>query len=77
MPLKIKPALGTDIRRLTLLSPSYAVLRAALAALWPAVRFVVKYSDDEGDLVTIACDDDLDEAVATAAAPILRLTLVA
>lgn len=78
MSLSLKVSLGADIRRLSLPTPSYAALVAALTDLFPAALpgAAVKYTDVDGDLVTIACDADLDAAVADVEGRLLRLTLV-
>lgn len=76
--LVIKASLGTDIRRLPLPSQSYLALITALSAIFPVTfpACAVKYSDEDGDAITIASDADLADAVRESGDHILRLTLV-
>lgn len=76
--LVIKASLGTDIRRLSLPSQSYPALITTLSAIFPATfpACAVKYSDEDGDAITIASDADLAEAARDSGDRVLRLTLV-
>ena len=62
--VQVKSILHGDIRRFSLPeSPSFQQLRDRLAAIYGAETFVVKYKDEEGDLVTIATDAELSDAL--------------
>lgn len=53
-----------DIRGFALPERSFAALSAAIASKYSLMDFVIKYKDEDGEMVTIAEDDDLVEAFA-------------
>ncbi len=66
--INLKINWGDDIRRITLLhTPSYAELRKTFQKIFSVAGlpkgFVIKYQDDEKDLVTIGSDLELSEAL--------------
>jgi len=75
MQLTVKFYIGDEIRRLTLQDNcSYAFLRTTLSNLCTLPRdFLIKYKDEEGDMVSITSDIEFQAAKALATEPILRL----
>jgi hypothetical protein len=65
-PITLKIKLVNDIRRITFQDkPSYDELTKTLQELYSSVdlkQYILKYKDDEGDLVTISSQLDLNEA---------------
>lgn len=82
MSVIFKIAYDTDIRRVSVASSTSfnefnELVRKLFIDSIPD-NYVVKYVDDEGDLVSITCDREFAEAFAFAAGkPLLRLTIVA
>lgn len=67
MPITVKSRLGDDIRRFQLRDcASYEELRSSLARIYncDSNSLIVQYTDDEGDLVTIASDAEFQEGLA-------------
>jgi len=53
-----------DIRRFSIAEPTFAKLEARLRELYgKGLNFVVKYSDEDNELITIASDSELAEAI--------------
>lgn len=87
MVLVLKIQFGDDVRRLSVEhAPSFQQLTTLLKQLFPNLRepFVVKYKDEDNDLITITSDLELKESVSVASvtqsslgAPCLRLFLFA
>lgn len=77
--LTVKASLGDEMRRLRLRKDaSYAVMVSELAKLFGfpvADQCVLKYTDEEGDLITMSSDSELREAMAVAP-DVLRVTLL-
>lgn len=64
--LPVKVSFGDDIRRASFTpSSSFAALRELVGKLFGVdeTSYVLKYQDDEGDKITMASDDELQEAV--------------
>lgn len=61
--LKVKSAFGQDLRRFTLTAgTSFDELKKKLVDIYGRDDLCIKYKDDEGDLITMTCDEDLYEA---------------
>ena len=57
-----KSIYGDDIRRFVLEDDSFAGLSAKIASLYgfsEDEEYTIKFEDDDGDYITIACDDDV------------------
>jgi len=63
-PFVVKSVFQEDCRRFKLERASFEALRQALLAAYPRLpnEFIVKYTDDEGDLCLITADMELAEA---------------
>eukprot|EP00456_Euglypha_rotunda_P006049 TRINITY_DN1102_c0_g1_i16.p1 TRINITY_DN1102_c0_g1~~TRINITY_DN1102_c0_g1_i16.p1 ORF type:complete len:227 (-),score=53.66 TRINITY_DN1102_c0_g1_i16:21-701(-) len=66
--LEIPSTKGKDVRRFRMedlpeASDSFAALNLFLSSSLPSLSYTIKYKDDEGDLVTIASDSELKEAL--------------
>jgi len=75
--LVVKVKFGEDTRRVTLdTTPSFDDLNKLLCRLFNLSQFNVKYLDDDGDLVTLSSDIELNEAIKVASREsVLRLFL--
>lgn len=80
MALILKVKLGDDTRRITLdRLPSYSDVMGICEKLFSRSNFVIKYTDEDNDLVTVSSEVELSEAynvMKTQKTNILRLTLV-
>lgn len=86
--VQVKVKFGDDVRRLTLSADiSFVALRQKLNSIFGTSldqldQVLVKYEDNDGDQITISCDEELQEAIRQAqlvsnpAQQILRLALV-
>ncbi len=73
----VKANFDGDIRRFRLpAAPTFTDLVAQLSSMYSLSDFVVKYKDEEGDLVTLGSDSELAEAIAGAPNGILRLDVL-
>jgi len=63
-----KPNYEGDIRRLSLTDINFAKLKAALTSLYGISGFSIKYTDEDNELITVASDAELAEAIAVAKA---------
>eukprot|EP01135_Chromosphaera_perkinsii_P009595 Nk52_evm45s1810 gene=Nk52_evmTU45s1810 len=65
--LLIKASFGEDLRRFNILANelNYEKLREKIVELFGFHRsdFLVKYSDEDGDMVTVTCDEELQNLV--------------
>jgi len=66
--LEVPSTKGKDVRRFRLedlpeASDSFTALNLFLTSSFPSISYSIKYKDDEGDLVTIASDSELKEAL--------------
>jgi len=79
MELTLKVYVGDEIRRLTLQDNcSYVLLRTTLINLCSLPRdFLIKYKDEEGDMVSITSDLEFQAAKILATEPIFRLWIYA
>ena len=66
MSLNIKIVFKDEIHRLSNLPKTYAELQAYCTSVFKFSDFCITYTDEEGDLITIACDSDLLTAYASA-----------
>jgi len=75
--LVVKVKYGEDTRRVTLdATPTFTDLNNLLCKLFNLSQFNVKYLDDDGDLVTLSSDIELNEAIKVASKDsVLRLFL--
>jgi len=75
MQLTVKVYIGDEIRRLTLQDNCYyALLRTTLSNVCNLSRdFLIKYKDEEGDMISITSDIEFQAAKTLATEPILRL----
>src|SRR5688500_4640456 len=79
--LVIKFKLGEETRRITLKeNPTFSQLEELLSQIFPSFStgFVVKYLDDDEDLVTVSTDIELHEALnlpTTQNSKVLRLSI--
>jgi len=64
-----------DLRKLSRLPASFSDLRSVASALFGPQDFVYRYLDEEGDLVTMASDQELGMACETAQGPSLKVFL--
>eukprot|EP00455_Lapot_gusevi_P028760 TRINITY_DN307_c0_g1_i2.p1 TRINITY_DN307_c0_g1~~TRINITY_DN307_c0_g1_i2.p1 ORF type:complete len:225 (+),score=39.42 TRINITY_DN307_c0_g1_i2:48-677(+) len=66
MSVSIKCNLNGEVRRFTLKESRYEVLKEMVQNIFrlPADSFVLKYKDDEGELVSLGSDAELEEAIA-------------
>lgn len=65
--VSVKANKDGDIRRFVLPDGAdYVQLRTQLGSVYSFSQFTIKYKDDEGDLVTLSSDDELEEAIALA-----------
>lgn len=72
----VKAALGDDIRRLTTGEEiSFAELHLRLCAAFGATGLVLRYRDNENDLVTFTSDSELREALTSAGDGLLRVNV--
>ena len=74
--LSLKLLLASDLRKLPCVPPTFLALQQLLTDLYGSTDFAVKYTDEEGDCITVGTDDELHTAVATATGPSLKLTLL-
>lgn len=76
--VRVKSNFDGDIRRFVLpAEPTYSALFAHLSTAYGFADFQIKYKDDEGDLITMTNDPELNEAIITATEnDILRLSIV-
>lgn len=73
--LSLKLVRGEEIRKLPSVPSSFQQLKAILRDLYGSPDFVLKYRDEEGDLITVATDQELKEAQESASGPSLKLLL--
>jgi len=69
--ITFKAKLGDDLRRWTACGDTtFAEVHQRVSDLFkiPLDSVVIRYSDDEGDLITMVCDEDLSEAIAVLSA---------
>ena len=74
-PPVLKLIQGDEIRKITDVPETLAALRKLLQTLFGSSDFQVKYEDEEGDLITIATDEELRVAYVSATGPSLKLIL--
>jgi len=76
----IKISLGEDIRRFSFQEkPSFDQLKEVLQKLYVDVtldNYIIKYQDEEQDLITVSCDLELNEAFTITNSKVLRMSLV-
>lgn len=73
--LTLKLVRGEEIRKLPSVPASFPQLQSVLRDLYGSSNFAVKYQDDEGDLITVASDQELREAQQTVSGLSLKLFL--
>lgn len=73
--VNIKSNYNGDIRRFKLPTSSFDALRNHLSTVYSISDFIVKYKDDEGDLVTLSSSDELSLATASTGDGLLRIQL--
>ena len=62
--IRVKSDLNDDIRRFVLPeSANFDILLAHIRSMYDINYFTIKYKDEDGDLVTIATDEELKEAI--------------
>ena len=79
--LIVKMTHKTEIRRFTMGADklTYATLKKRVVDSFGDIRYKIEYKDDEGDMITMSSDDELDEAKALALSvtpAVLRITIV-
>jgi len=70
--------LGTDIRRVSVQVKTFEEIQQIIQQLFKKSIYVVKYQDEDKDLITITCDLELSEALNFASKsnpPVLKLIL--
>lgn len=76
----IKISLGDDIRRFSFTEkPTFNGLKEVLQKLYNDVSLpdhVIKYQDEEQDLITVSCEMEFDEALTINHSKVLRMILV-
>jgi len=77
--ISIKSAFGEDLRRFQLKELTLKKLREELGALYQLhpFSFQVKYTDEDGDLITLSNDTELENLAKNASTGLLKLTVVA
>ena len=73
--LSLKLVRGEEIRKLPSVPASFQLLKSVLRDMYGSCDFALKYRDEEGDLITVATDEELREAQESASGPSLKLLL--
>ena len=64
--VRVKSNLGDDIRRFVLpQNPTFQQLHDQLVKIYDVTDFIIKYTDNENDKVTVSSDDELNEAISS------------
>ena len=74
-PTCMKLRFHDDLRKLSRLPTSFSDLRSLVSVWFGPQNFVYRYLDEEGDLVTMASDQELGMACETAQGPSLKVFL--
>jgi hypothetical protein len=76
--IHIKVKCGEDFRRFLLLNSQYSELANQIRALFgidQSEKLVIKYTDEEGDMVTVSSDEELKLAAAIFSGKLLKLNI--
>ena len=74
-PLYVKLQRGEDMRKVANAPESFVAVKELVMGLFQMSQFHLKYVDEEGDFVTVANDQDLEMAYASASGKCLKLIL--